>query len=41
MSDCLATAVPQTRDLPKIALPERSQITFSKGSQSFSGPATY
>jgi len=39
--DRLATAVIQARDLPKIARPERSQITFLKGSQSFSAPATH
>jgi len=41
LRDRLATAVIQARDLPKIARPERSQITFLKGSQSFSAPATY
>jgi hypothetical protein len=34
-------AVTQARDLPRIARTERSQITFLKGSQSFSAPATY
>jgi len=37
----MAVTQARDRDLPKIARPERSHITFLKGSQSFSAPATY